>query len=140
MRPSSAELLAAIEVALATRVMPAVDDPVVQSELRSMIAVVRHLQVRVQAEPAVLVSEADDLTALLRAGGHAVDDPPSLAGSDVPALVAHVEQLRAVLDDEIAAADAATDRARLAAIDDYLRRSADRVRPQLAEPFSRGWS
>ena len=143
MRPTSEELLGAIEVALTTRVAPAVEDPVVLSELRSTIALIRHLRVRVAAEVSLLVAEAADLTSVLRAGGVAVDDPPSLDGGDVAALAMHVEELRGRLDAEVVragAAGAAGDSARLAEIDAYLARHASRRRPLLADPFSRGWS
>ena len=127
-------------MALTTRVAPAVEDPVVLSELRSTIALVRHLRVRVATEVPLLVDEAADLTSVLRAGGAAVDDPPSLAGGDVASLAAHVEVLRDRLDAEVARAGVAGDSARLAEIDAYLARHASRWRPLLADPFSRGWS
>lgn len=140
MRPTSEELLASIEVALTTRVVPAVDDPVVQSELRSTIALVRHLRARVATEVALLIAEATDLAATLRAGGEVVDTPPSLADGDVAAYAAHVEALRWRLDAEVSAAGASGDRDRLAEIDAYLARHAERWHLLLAEPFSRGWS
>jgi len=65
MRPSVQEILAAAQKALQEKVAPVVEDQWAASALRSMDAILNHLQARVPIEGPVLYEDNEDIVALL---------------------------------------------------------------------------
>ena len=67
MRPTSPDLIAGVADALEWQVLPVVQDQWAASTLRSAMQLLRHLALRVEQEPRILVEEARDLRGVLQA-------------------------------------------------------------------------
>jgi hypothetical protein len=65
MRPSTSELLTSIAEQLGTQVLPSVQDKWAASTVRSAMQLLRHLALRAEHEPRLLVEEAVELQLLL---------------------------------------------------------------------------
>ena len=65
MKPSVQDILAAAQKALQEKVAPVVEDPWAASALRSMDAILNHLQARVPVEGPVLYEDNEEITAIL---------------------------------------------------------------------------
>jgi len=65
MKPSTQDIIAAVQQTLKEKVAPLVDDPWGASALRSVDAILQHLHARVPVEGPVLYEDNDDIVSLL---------------------------------------------------------------------------
>jgi hypothetical protein len=91
MMPTTQQMLAAVQRALAEHVAPQIDDQWAQSALRSVDVILNHLQVRVPAEGPMLHEDSRDLVALLT-------EARDRLSHDEPALVAFLAEAPALLE------------------------------------------
>ena len=147
MVPSSEELLASVRHGLTTQVAPHVTDRLALSVLKSVDAILQHLEVRIGLEPSLLAADNAELRRLL-----GIPDPDPVADSvtDVSAvrelghLRAENRALRSTLDAELdrvqraAASPAlrAEHEERLAEIDEYLKHRLEREAPLIFPAFA----
>lgn len=91
MMPTSAQMLAAMQLALNEHVVPQVQDQWAQSALRSIDAILNHLQARVPVEGPMLHADTTELVALLRDGQARL----GLPGDAIAAFAAEADALLA---------------------------------------------
>ena len=96
MRPTSPDLIAGVADALEWQVLPVVQDKWAASTLRSAMQLLRHLALRVEQEPRILVEEACDLRGVLQAAQAKLAAPTrvssAIASSAIADLSTRLEQ------------------------------------------------